>query len=41
MHKNMIRVVITAVLLIGMSSVQLWVASPFPPPLEVPPVAVK
>jgi hypothetical protein len=40
MRKNAIRMVIAGVLLVGMSSVQLWAASPFPPPME-PPVAVK
>jgi hypothetical protein len=40
MRKNAIRVIAAAILVVGMSSIQLWASSPFPPPME-PPVAVK
>jgi hypothetical protein len=38
MRKNAIRLIVATILVIGMSSVQLWAASSqFPPPM-VPPV---
>ncbi len=40
MRKNAIRLVVATILLVGMSSVQLWASSPFPPPMQ-PPVAVR
>jgi hypothetical protein len=37
MHKNAIRLIVATILVVGMSSVQLWASSQFPPPM-VPPV---